>query len=301
MESKQPSISETLHEREEEVSSPNEKAFWRLLLIATAIYCFLAFCVGCSASVLVSDYVFFFGTVLMLAFAQLTSAMAALGPGRYWSRLLITQACWFAVVYSLRMGVSWAMLSTSDRNLMTYCGCALTASLACQVSFGIMRVSAGWRLRLTDMSRESTFSLGDMFVLMLFVAITLATCQRALGNAILQEIQGNVKLIFLYCLWFSSLISFVIGVPILGIVFLARESSNGRVVLLFFALIVAVLGLAQFGITGRYNLIAPFLISVLCFFFLSAVPLAVMRANGYLLTTWHEQEPVRRIAKTTTD
>lgn len=263
--------------------------FWKPLFITTGIFCALGFVTGLRSNVPDAEYSYFFGAALFFAFAQLTGAMAALGPGNYWRRLIIAQTCWFVVLVSMLLGTTLAMSHLpSERMRLVWSSITLIASLASQLAFGVMRVSAGWRLGKVGMSRASSFTLKDIFVLTLFIAITLAVCQQTLNHGGEIDNGDNTRQLLVGCCMAFSLVSFVIGVPMLGILFYTKVVADGCFLQVIVLPVALLLGLFCFTVEGATNMFAPMLMATVSFFFLSAIPLAAMRENGLLLTTWHQ-------------
>ena len=258
--------------------------FWRPLVITTAIYCILVF--ACSAMVVTIQGAWFFTAASAVIFAQsqLTAIYAALGPESYWKRLAISQACLIVVFLSFVggffLGSGIQPISNDLPNAIAIV--LLASSLGSQATFGFLRIVGGWRVHKTNMPRGNVYSIGDILVLMMFLAISLSILNAFAFRTEFDD-TDNIPAFLLTTAGFV-VGTLVYGVPTLLSTFRLKESENGCVAQLIIVVVLAFMSCMPFVALGAVLVIGPIIgFLVGCSIFTWA-PLLHMRESDFVLS-----------------
>ena len=256
---------------------------WKPLFIVTSAYSILAFLAGLASQQPGVMGVFFLTSSLVFSMVQLTSVYAALGNGSYLKRLCLSHLCGSVFFFSLFGGFTIrSSFPLGPTALNSFLMVGLTASLSSQVAFGIFRLFRGWRFHRTEASRGPVYSLQDLFVFTLFVAIVFA----ALNIKISDDFTNTNRI----SLVFTSFSFFFFGTLVFGVTTVAttmrtRDVENGcGVQFLILAIVAFVVTLPLLSIGAPIKVSGPVLMTLAGVSLFSWLPIAILKSRGFVLS-----------------
>lgn len=255
----------------------NDWKYWQPLVVITSAYSILAFLAGLQPNVM---GVFFVAAALVFSITQLISIYAALGNGSYLKRLCYSQLCGAIFFFSLFGGLAIsAPFPIGSEPLDQFLIAAVTASISSQFAFGIFRFFRGWRFHQEEAERDAVYSLQDLFVFTMFVAIVFAVLTF---NDFANTDRIRLVLTSFSFFFFGSLI---FGVPTLATTMRTREVENGcGVQLLILAIIAFVVTLPLLSIGAPIEVSGPVLLTLCGISLCSWLPVAILKRQGFVLT-----------------
>ena len=267
-------------------ASQKEMSYWTVLTVASSIYCIIAFIAGAMMA-WGSEFNAPFFAAILFSEVQLTSIIAALGPGSYWRRLAITQG-WLVLITFSYVGGSFIVSPRWQQPELVYMLLAIITlgSVGAQFFYGIFRLTRGWRFHFPSTERGPAYSLQDLFAMTLYLAVAISITNRMFFSDNSRE-SAPIALIYFTCFLAGTVLY---GLPTLLTIFSLREAEHGFFAQLIIVVTVGfllIMPLMALGVTaGIVVMLVVFICSCSLF---TSLPLAMMHKHGFVLTNGKEK------------